>query len=59
MNDLSEKLKESGGDPGSIIEDVAGTRLVSEKWSDEVKAEIVDKLSFAYEEVPPQGELEV
>jgi hypothetical protein len=59
VNDLSGKLKESGGDPGSIIEDVAGTRLVSERWSDEVKAEIVDKLSFAYEGISSQGELEV
>ena len=59
VNDLSGKLKESGEDPGSIIEDVAGTRLVSEKWSDEVKAEIIDKLSFAYEGISSQGELEV
>ena len=51
VNDLSKKLLECGEDPDKIIEEIAGTPLISEDWSDEVKAEIVDKLSLAYDKV--------
>ena len=51
VSDLSKKLLECGEEPDRVIEDVAGTPLISENWSDEVKAEIIDKLSLMYDKV--------